>query len=96
MRGLAHLTKYMPPRKKVFRHLAPDPDSEPDLDAIGLIAPLPTDDHYGRPLTINDITDFCRRTGRDQSRVLQQFYSLLHYNKRGDDIVRQRLAEALR
>jgi len=95
LRGLPHLTRYMPARHKVFRHLTPDPASEPDFDLIALIAPLPKDDGYGKPLTIDDIISFCRRTGRDQGRVLQQFYSLLHHT-REDHVVRQRLAEALR
>ena len=93
LRGLPHLTKFMPPPKKVFRHLTQDPTNEPDFDAISLIAPLPSDDHFGRPLKIEDIVQFCRETGRNEEQLLQQFRVLLL--TRGDEIIRQRI-EALR
>ena len=83
----------MPPPKKVFRHLTPDPDYEPDFDAISLIAPLPTDEHFGRQLTVDDIVRFCRDTGRNERQVLQKFRALLLLP--GDEMTRQR-AEALR
>ena len=82
----------MPPPKKVFRHLTQDPDNEPDFDTISLIAPLPSDDHFGKPLTIEDIVQFCRGTGRNEHQVLQQFQSLLLVQ--GDEIMRLRV-EAL-
>ena len=85
----------MPAPHKVFRNLMPDPDFEPDFDTIALIAPLPIDVRYGKPLTIDDIISFCQKTGHDQNRVLNQFYALLYHTK-GNEVVRQRLAEALR
>lgn len=92
LRDLPHLTKFMPPPSKVFRHLTQDPDNEPDFDAISLIAPLPTDKRFGRPLTVDDVIEFCRDTKRNEQQVLHQFRVLLQ--TRGDEVMRQRV-EAL-
>jgi hypothetical protein len=40
LQGLPHLCKYMPEAKDA-RRLIPDPDNEPDFDAIGRAYPLP-------------------------------------------------------
>ena len=71
LRGMPHLTKFAPPPKE-FRHLTQDPANEPDFHLLHLIAPLPTDKHFGKQLTIDDIVDFCRREGRSETRVLQE------------------------
>lgn len=77
LRGLPHLTKYMPPPQKIFRRMSNDIENEPDFHLIQLIAPLPDDARYGKPLTIEDIVQFCKETGRDERRVMNQFHVLL-------------------
>jgi hypothetical protein len=67
----------MPPPKRVFRRLKQDPDHEPDFSIIHLIAPLPRDAHFGKPLTVDDIMAFCRVSGIDQEKVLSKLHILL-------------------
>lgn len=73
---MPHLVKFAPSPKE-FRHLTQDPDNEPDFDLIHLIAPLPTDAHFGKPLTIDDILSFCRKEGRSETRVVNELLALL-------------------
>lgn len=47
LRGLPHLTKYMPEPKDA-RRLIPDPDNEPDFHGITLKYPLPDDPGYAK------------------------------------------------
>ena len=83
----------MPPPKKVHRNLTPDPAFEPDFDAIRLIAPLPHDgDRYGKPLTVDDVVQFCSDTNRDKDKILKQLHKILVI--RSNEITIQSMKEA--
>ena len=72
---MPHLTKFAPnPRE--FRHLTQDPANEPDFRVLHLIAPLPSDDHFGKPLTIEKVLQFCHEEGRSTTRVWNELLAL--------------------
>jgi len=75
LRGLPHLAKYAPDKENKYKHLALDPNNEPDFHIIHLIAPLPSDDHFGKPLTIEDVIQFCRSEGRSETAVIRALVS---------------------
>eukprot|EP00977_Amphora_coffeiformis_P008052 scaffold1803_cov92-Amphora_coffeaeformis.AAC.75 len=82
LRGLPHLTKFAPSAKE-FRHLVQDPKNEPDFHLIHLIAPLPSDSHFGKSLTMEDVIQFCRKGGRSEAAVIRALLSILSTKKDG-------------
>ena len=70
------MTKFAPTAKE-FRHLVQHPNNEPDFDLIHLIAPVPSDTHFGKPLTIENVIQFCRTEGRSETGVIRDLMALV-------------------